>query len=152
MMKKPRSYMSDVDLKSAKLAGYGVNSYGVQSIPQQDGTTDGSPAITLEVIDGGRHMERIPLPEGSSMVVSNIVDDAQLIKRLGRIRVTVLRPMGEGEPPVRMEVDFDSDGKKVMEGQNYAIRPGDHIQVIPDKRGFLERLSEQTALSSLSKG
>ena len=39
-----------------------------------------------------------------------------------------------------MEVDFDATGKRVMEGQNYSLRPGDHVVVSHDERNSLSAM------------
>jgi hypothetical protein len=62
------------------------------------------------------------------------VRDAKLDKKIGRLQATVLRPNGPNKPPIRMDVDFDDTGKRVMEGQNYSLRPGDHIVISHDNR------------------
>jgi hypothetical protein len=96
-------------------------------------TENGEPCVILEVRDGKRHMEKIPLRPGEPMFVGDMVADAQLYKRLGKIKLTIIRPTSPNTPPVRLDVDFDSTGQKVMEGQNYSLRPGDHVLVSRDE-------------------
>lgn len=140
---RQRGPLDDLDLDGLKAAGYSVDSHGVSApIPVKD---DGRPSIVLEVNDGKKHLEKIPLPAEKSTFVGDIIREAQLTDRLGRVDVTILRPAGPGLPPVRMDVDFDSRGKNVMEGQNYSLRPGDHLIVRKNTEGFLDRFMAQVA-------
>ena len=135
--------MDNLDMDGLKAAGYSVDRAGVAgNIPVQD---DGRPSIILEVHDGKKHFERIPLPAEKSTFVADVVRDAQLTEKIGRIDLAILRPSGPGMPPVRMDVDFDSKGKNVMEGQNYSLRPGDHLLVRKNDEGMLDRFMASVA-------
>lgn len=127
---RPKGPLSNLDRDSMKVAGLTA---GPASGPSAMLTDNGEPCILLEVRDGKRHMEKIPLRPGEPMFVGDMVDDAQLYKRIGKIKLTIIRPNGTNVPPVRLDVDFDSTGQKVMEGQNYSLRPGDHVLVSRDE-------------------
>ncbi len=127
-----------VDTKAMRAAGYSFDERGAQrTLP----TGDGSPAVVLEIRDRKRHFERVPLPVDKPTLVQDIVDDAKLVDRLGRIHVTILRPTGKNSPPVRMVADFDNDTKRIVPSQNYAVQPGDNILIEPDTRSWLDSLS-----------
>jgi hypothetical protein len=133
---KNRGPLDNLDLDSMKAAGYPVGPEGAQ-IPIPTGTD--VPSVVLEVNKGKKHLERIPLPADKPMFVADLVRDAKLTDKLGRIQLVVLRPTGPNMPPVRMDVDFDTKGKNVMEGQNYSLRDGDTIIVRPDTTTAMDR-------------
>jgi hypothetical protein len=120
-----------------KQAGYTFGEYGALK-PLT--TEDGSPAIVLEVISGKRHFEKIPLVPGQPMFIADLIRDAKLEKKIGRLNAKILRPNGPNKPPIRLDIDFDDSGKKVMEGQNYSLRPGDHVVVTHDERNMLSSM------------
>lgn len=133
---KGKSPLDNIDTTSLKKEGYTLGSHGVmQPLP----TEEGKPSIVLEVIDGKRHFEKVPLNPGQPMFVADLIRDAKLYSKIGRIQVKILRPNGTGAP-VRLDVDFDDSGKQVMEGMNYSLRPGDHVVVVRDERSMWNRL------------
>jgi hypothetical protein len=78
--------------------------------------------------------------------VGDVVRDAQLFKKMGRMKATVLRPNGVNRPPVRLDVDFDDSGKNVMEGQNYSLRAGDHVVIRRDESTFVSEMMKSMSL------
>lgn len=134
LLGKTKGPMDNLDMKGLKQAGYTFNEYGAQ---KPITTEDGSPAIVLEVNNGKRHFEKIPLVPGQSLFIADLIRDAKLQKKIGRIKATILRPNGKNLPPIRLDVDFDDSGKSVMEGQNYSLRAGDHVVVRHDDVSML---------------
>lgn len=134
LLGKSKGPLDNLDIAGLKQAGYTIGDYGAQKSVTMD---DGTPAIVLEVQNGKRHFEKVPLTPGQSMFIGDLVRDAKLDKKIGRLRATILRPNGPNKPPIRMEVDFDDSGKRVMEGQNYSLRAGDHVVFSQDDRNVL---------------
>jgi hypothetical protein len=134
LLGKSKSSLANLDTTGLKTAGYTFGEYGTNKTVV---TEDGKPAIVLEIHNGKRHFEKVPLVPGQSMFIADLVRDAKLDKKIGRLQATVLRPNGHNKPPIRMDVDFDDSGKKVMEGQNYSLRAGDHVVVSHDERTML---------------
>ena len=134
LLGKSKGPLDNLDTKDLKQAGYTFGEYGANK-PLTTG--DGSPAVVLEVNNGKRHFEKIPLIPGQSLFIADLIRDAKLQKRIGRIKTTILRPNGKNLPPVRLDVDFDDAGKNVMEGQNYSLRSGDHVVVRQDDQSKL---------------
>lgn len=125
-----------LDMTPVVKEGYSVGAHGVmQPLP----STEDNPSIILEVNNGKRTLERVPLVAGQPMFVADLMRDAELHKKIGRVKVSVLRPNGSN-PPVRMDIDFDATGKRVQEGMNYSLRPGDHVIVSADSRNFMSKL------------
>lgn len=133
LLGKTKGPMDNLDTRELKQAGYTFGDYGANK-PLV--TEDGNPAIVLEVNNGKRHFEKIPLVPGQSLFIADLVRDAKLQSKIGRIKTTILRPNGKNLPPVRLDVDFDDSGKNVMEGQNYSLRAGDHVVVKQDDRSI----------------
>ena len=133
LLGKSKGPMDNIDTKGLKQAGYTFGDYGAQ---KPLATDDERPAIVLEVNNGKRHFEKIPLVPGQPLFIADLIRDAKLQKKIGRIKTTILRPNGKNLPPVRLDVDFDDSGKSVMEGQNYSLRAGDHVVVRQDDRSM----------------
>ena len=93
----------------------------------------------LEVRDEGRHLESIPLAADQALFVEDLVAQAQLHQRLGRLSIVVMRPTEGDGPPIRLDCRTDDDGKAQSVGQNYALMPGDHVIVYTDQRNSFER-------------
>lgn len=123
--------LDNLDPASLKMAGY---TSGANGLDRPLMTEHGEECIVLDITNGKRQLEKLPLQPGQSLFVGDVIRDANLHKKIGRLKVSVLRPKGKNLPPVRMDVDFDDSGKHVMEGQNYSLRPGDHVIIRPDER------------------
>ena len=135
----------DIDITQLQRDGYTLGANGVM----QGGMFDEN-SVLLEVNDGKKHLEKIPMVEGQPMFVADLIRDAQLHKKVGRIHVRVVRPNGNAAP-VRMDIDFDESGRRVREGTNYSLRPGDRIVVTKDDSNFVSRMFSGTSLSSMMR-
>ncbi len=113
---------SEIDTSLLAQQGYAIPPGGmpIQVDPTQ---MAGAPSIVMEVRNGPRHLERIPLPSDRPVFIEDIVQQAQLAKRLGRLKISIMRSGGPGAPPVNMDVEIDGDGKASSVGCNYALRP-----------------------------
>jgi len=140
---KQKTPLDNLDTRSMRAAGYSFNEYGAQ----RPLTENGEPCVVLEIIDGKRNFERLPLQPGQSLFIADIIRDADLYKRIGKMKVSILRPNGTGRPPVRMDVDFDSKGRNVMEGMNYSLRSGDHVVIRRDDTSAVGEIFKSMALS-----
>ena len=133
----------DLDITQLKREGYMIGANGVH----HGGVVDDS-SVLLEVNDGKKHLEKIPMTEGQPMFIADVIRDAQLHKKIGRIQVRVMRPNGNSAP-VRMEIDFDDTGRRVREGTNYSLRAGDRIVVTKDDSTAVSRMLSKSSLSGL---
>jgi hypothetical protein len=133
----------DLDLTQLQREGYSLGANGVML----GGTVDDT-SVLLEVNDGKKHLEKIPMTEGQPMFVADVIRDAKLHKKVGRIQVRVMRPNGNAAP-VRMDIDFDESGRRVREGTNYSLRPGDRIVVAKDDSTVVSRMLGKTSLSGM---
>jgi len=135
---RSREPVEGLDTRGLRAAGYNFDERGVQRALPPD---DGKPAVVLEVRNGKRHFERIPLSADKPTFVQDVVDDAKLVEKLGKIQITILRSTGANSPPIRMVSDFDAETKRIVVGQNYAIQPNDKIVVNKDSSSWLDGLS-----------
>ena len=133
-----KSKSGTLDTSMLEVQGYSIPPGGMPSPVAPD--PDGGPRVILEVRDGDRHLESIPLPMDRAVFIEEIVQQAQLHDRMGNLVINIMRPNAQGGPPIRMETRTDKAGKSTNIGQNYALMPGDHLVVSGDNRSGLERI------------
>lgn len=129
-----------LDTSYLKQAGYSIPPGGLPTPVALDPSK--GPAIVMEVRGDSNHLESIPLPRDKAVFIEDLVRQANLHERLGALSISIMRPNGSGLPPVRLDVQTNSQGKAKNPGQNYAVLPGDHIIVGHDQRTHLERFIE----------
>jgi hypothetical protein len=137
---KPKS--SGLDLAMLKAQGYSIPPGGMPSPVPPD--PEGRPRIVLEIRSDERHLEGIPMPENGVMFIEDLVQQAKLHEKFGQLSISIMRPLGDGAPPARLDVRTNEKGKATNIGQNYALHAGDHVIVISDERTFFERFMEKT--------
>lgn len=126
-----------LDTSYLKAAGYSIPPGGMPA-PVTPTAADGR-AVILEVRGDERpHIEQIRMDTERPMFIEDIVRDAKLNEHVGAMRISVMRPVGAGGPPMRMDVQVNDSGKCPKVEQNYALMPGDHLIVNPDSRTSLE--------------
>ncbi len=135
-----RKSTSSLDLKSMENAGYSLDENGVMLPAPPGKSAAGLPIVVLEVRDGEKHEEKIPITPEKPLFIEDVIQDAKLVDRLGKIKVSIIRATTPTSPPVRMDVDFDSKGKNVMQEQNYALQPNDRIVVRKDDRTWIDSM------------
>lgn len=135
------SKSSTLDTSMLEAQGYSIPPGGMPSPVASD--PDSGPRIILEVRDGDRHLESIPMPTDRAVFIEDIVQQAQLHERIGQLVINIMRPSKQGGPPIRMETRTDDSGKVTNIGQNYALMPGDHLVVSGDNRSGLERIIDK---------
>jgi hypothetical protein len=132
-----REPVKGLDTRLMRADGYSFDERGAQrTLPP----SDGRPSIVMDVRDGKRHIERIPLSPEKPTYIQDIVDDAKLLDKIGKIQVVLLRPTGGNSPPIRMPADFDGETNRIVIGQNYALQANDQLIVAKDNRSWLEGL------------
>jgi len=133
---KPKSQF---DTTALKTEGYDVRALSSQSalaaLPPSS-----KPSIVLEVHHNGRHMERIPLPTDRPWFVQDLVNEAEIQKRIGVTRIQIIRTVGPAQPALVLDVPVSADGKDINAGQNYSLCPGDVVVVKANNITMLERM------------
>ena len=137
----PRKDRSTLDTSLLKAQGYSIPPGGMPAAVALD-PNDG-PRVVLEIRSDERHLETIPLPE-KGMFIEDLVQQAKLHENFGSLNISIMRPNGEGAAPVRLDMTTNDNGKATNVGQNYALRPGDHIIVLNDERTYFERFVAKT--------
>jgi hypothetical protein len=130
-----REPVEGFDTTALRAAGYNFDGEGTQRAIPPNGE---KPSITLEVRTKKRHLERVPLTVDKPTFLQDVIDDAQLVKKLGKIKVTLLRPTEPNQPPIRMDADYDGDTRRIVTGQNYALQPNDQLIVVKDTSSWLD--------------
>lgn len=132
-------HKSQFDTTALKTEGYDVRAMSSQSalaaLPPSD-----KPSIVLEVHHNGRHMERIPLPTDRPWFVQDLINEAEIQKRIGVTDIQIVRPVAPPGPPLVLDVPVSADGKDVNAGQNYSLCPGDLVIVKANNLGLFERM------------
>lgn len=132
-----RGPIKGMDTSLLEAQGYTFDEKGAQRpLPPSDGT----PSVIMEVRNGKKHLERIPLRPDKPTFVQDIVDDAKLVSRLGKIHVSILRSKGPNLPPTRLDCDFDPETRRIAIGQDYALQPNDQLIVTKDTTSWLDRI------------
>ena len=131
-------HKSTLDTTLLEAQGYAIPRGGMPTAVDPELAGKG-PHVVLEIRGGARHLESIPLPMDRAVFIEDLVQQARLHDQLGRLSISVMRNNGTGQPPLKMDLRTDDDGKATNIGQNYALLPGDHIIVFEDSRNALER-------------
>ncbi len=128
-----------LDTALLEAQGYSLPPGGMPA--EVDAATSTKPSIVLEVRadKNKRHVERIPVPMDRGIFVEDVVQEAKLHDRIGKLQISVMRPNGPTAPPVRLEVYTDEDGKAATLGTNYALLPGDHVVVNEDRSSSFQK-------------
>ncbi len=108
-------------------------------------------AIVLHVSGDSGGPRTLPLPpEGQSVSVGDLLQQTGLGDRLGAMQARVHR-QEHGQPEsVRMDVLFN--GKTVRPETDYALRPGDVVQVRRDPNNALSRFMDGIIPGNALKG
>ena len=119
-----------LDTSMLKRQGYSIPPGGMPS--QVSPNSSGAPRVVLEVRgDSDKHMESIPLPADRPMFIEDLVQEAQLHERLGKLQISIMRPNGSGNPPMRLECETDSKGKATTIGNNHDLKSANLTSTIP---------------------
>jgi hypothetical protein len=143
LLGRTKGSMDNLDTNGLKQQGYTLGDHGVNQAGQVD---ESAPSVVLEVIDGKRSLERVPLNPAQPMFIADLVRDADLNRKIGRVQIKILRANGN-RPPVRLDVDFDDSGRRIMEEMNYSLRPGDHVVVTRDERTMFNKMFSGNVLT-----
>ncbi len=139
LLGRPESPILDTTMLETQ--GYSVPAGG---LPVPVGPAmDSRPRVVMEIRADGKHIESIPLPTDRSMFIEDLVQEAQLHEHFGRLDISIMRPNGSGNPPVRLDVHTDDKGRADNAGHNYALLPNDHIIIINDQRSALEKFIDK---------
>ena len=97
-----------------------------------------TPHVTVMLIPtkGKTRRARVPLKEG--MLVSDAIQQTKAAKKFRRESIEIMRPTPRDHRPLRMHVKYNQKSQRVSAGSDYALHPGDVIQVIEDNSNALD--------------
>lgn len=130
---------SQYDTTALKTEGYDIRALSSQNALAAMPPSD-KPSIVLEVHHNGRHLERIPLPTDRAWFVQDLINEAEIPKRIGVTDIRIIRPVAPPGPPLVLDVPVSVDGKDVNAGHNYSLAPGDMVIVKANNVGIFERM------------
>ena len=87
-------------------------------------------AVVLHVLGDSDPIRVLPLPgEGQSVLLSDLLRQSGVSEKLCGIDATLFRQVGSLPSGQRMTVKMENGGKSVRPETDYALHPGDKIQV-----------------------
>ncbi len=101
-----------------------------------------SNSIVLNVI-GDSEVRVLPLPPGQkSVFVSNLLKDTGVLKKLGTIDAVMYRHSKDTIGGIRMNVQMTNDKRTVRPESDYALKPGDRLEVRKATHPTIDKLIE----------
>ena len=98
-------------------------------------------AIVLEVVGDSTPARILPLPPGEkSAFVSELLTQTGVQEKLGPLDATLFRDSPHVLGGLKMEVKMSSDKRSVRPESDYALRPGDRLQVVKAPNPGLQNL------------
>ena len=97
-----------------------------------------TPHVTVMLVPAKGKMRRARIPFRDGMVVSDVVGQTKAMKRFKRENIEILRKTPRDIRPLRMHVKCDRKKQGISGGSDYALHPGDIIQVMEDKSGAVD--------------
>jgi|GEM_PF-3484820 len=96
------------------------------------------PHVTVMLIpsNGKTRKARVPVQEG--MLVSDVIKQTKATKRFRRETINIMRKTPRDIRPLRMHVNYNQKRQRIAPGSDYALHPGDVIQVVEDKTGAID--------------
>ena len=99
-------------------------------------------SIVLQVVGDSEPFRVLPLPpKGKTIFVSELFEQTGLQRKYSRrMRAMLYRPSPESLNGIRMEIHMDRSGDKVAASCDYALRPGDRIEVSKDTTSSMQQI------------
>lgn len=96
-------------------------------------------AIVLQIEGDAEPIRVLPLPpEGQSVNVSDLLEQTEVQRQVGRMQVRIYRDSPQQMDGIRMDVSLE--GNRVKPESDYALRPGDRILVRKDDTSVIDRM------------
>ncbi|HMO13414.1 MAG TPA: hypothetical protein PKD64_05985 [Pirellulaceae bacterium] len=136
-----RSFFAAVSLLVGCLlsSGCGLNRQNVgNELSMQMEPAAGEFLVRMEFPIGEPKMHRGEIR--GSMTVQDALVQSGATRRYRTMQITILREIPGHSRPVRLDVDYETSRKTVVESQNYAIHPGDRILIRPKDDNMISNL------------
>jgi hypothetical protein len=123
---------STLALSADDLFGADETKAGVTTSPGTDG-----PTIAIEFYPTNGQPERAFLPLESVTYVQDVLERTNAHRKFARIKIRIHRelPNGSGH---KFDVQYDRKYRRIQPGFDYALHPGDRLQIIEDPTNALD--------------
>lgn len=102
-------------------------------------------SIVLQVLGDDEPFRILPLPtEGKSVFVSTLLEQTGVIKNVGKAEVMLYRPSPHAIDGLQMDVKMNAKGSGVRPETDYALQPGDRIQVAKVETDAFQSIIDMT--------
>lgn len=102
-------------------------------------------AVVLEVLGDKQRLRVLPLPaDGKAVFVSNLLNDTGVLEKLGTVDAVLYRDSPQSIGGIRMDVKMNASHDAVRPESDYALRPGDRLQVRKVEFAALNQLISST--------
>lgn len=95
--------------------------------------------VVLRTGDQDQEPEYLKAPLTETMLVQDALKGSGAIGRFRRMKVVLVRQEPGGQV-VRLPVRYDTYSRHVAEATNYAMRPGDRLEVTKDSSTVVDRM------------
>ena len=101
--------------------------------------------IVLQIVGNDEPFRILPLPpDGESVFVSTLLKQTGVINRLSRMRVRLYRVSPHAIDGLKLDVTMNSDKSGVRPETDYALQPGDRIQVAKAEYDTIQSIIDMT--------
>ena len=97
------------------------------------------PMVVVELRDGDSDKEYLRAPWTETMVVQDALKGSGAIHRFRHMHIVLVRETPSGQK-LRLPVQYDASKRRVVESNNYAMHPGDWLEVTRDTRTVFDRM------------
>lgn len=102
-------------------------------------------AVVLNVQGDSDPVRVLPLPdEGQGVLVSDLLRQSGVLKKIGSVDVVVYRHVPPSPTGLRLPVKMNAGHNDVRPESDYALRPGDRVQVSKHTSDMLQSLLGKT--------
>ncbi len=105
------------------------------------------PLVVVELRDGNSDREYLRAPLKESMLVQDALKGSGAVRRFKRMDVVLVRRVSNGQK-LRLPIRYNSSQRRVADENNYALHPGDWLEVTENTSNTFDRMIE-TAMEPL---
>ena len=96
----------------------------------EERSTPDVPTYMVELQNGSKEPERYRLPlVDNNTYIQDVLEKSKAAKRFGRVTIQLWRPMPGEAGYQKLDVPFDRAARRVNPGYDYAVHPGDRLEI-----------------------